>query len=497
MALKFDRRASIQRHARNTHLRNHRMTKVKTNTLQTQFASLFGRINYEGPNRPRPGDFKLANMYRLLERLGNPHLHRPVIHVAGTKGKGSVSSMLGQILTACDKRIGVYTSPHLEQINQRIAINGQTISDQHLAQTLAELQPHIDYFDAEADRLMQRQLTFFEVVTAAAFLHFSKQNVDAIVLEVGMGGRLDSTNVCQPVLAIITSISHDHTRQLGNTLTKIAGEKAGIIKPGTPVVSGVTDPEAAAKIADVAGKNHCRIYRLDREFNVRTDDQQTFEVSFTVGAHHQILSNLNLPLLGAHQVTNASIAVAACHVLNSIHTDQHTTRSLGWEVNEPAIRQGLASTILPGRAELLSDVPAIMVDMAHNVASINALAETLLHHVPAFNKAGRRRLIFSVSSEKDVKRMLDPLMELFDEIILTQYTSNPRAKSIADLTAMARKLLSQKTGPTCKVDSVNRPELAWQQVYQSHRLDDFICVTGSAFLIAELRPAIVGWLNNR
>ena len=251
------------------------MNKLKSElprSIEEHLATLYGRINYERQLKVTPRHFKLKNMREMLRRLDDPHLKYPVIHVAGTKGKGSTCTMLGQVLTASGRRTGVYTSPHLETIHQRMAIDGSLITDDQLANTLAKLWPVVDAMDAESDTAGFRPLTFFEIATAAALLHFASQKCDAVVLEVGLGGRLDSTNVCQPTTCIITNISVDHTRQLGSTVDKIAFEKAGIIKDTIPVVSGAVDPLAAAVIAEVANQRNAQLFLLDRDFEI--NDQE-------------------------------------------------------------------------------------------------------------------------------------------------------------------------------------------------------------------------------
>ena len=229
--------------------------------------NLFARINYERHHRAGPEDFKLSNMVSFLQALGNPHLQFPIVHVAGTKGKGSVSGMVGAILAKSGLNTGVYSSPHLERIHQRIRFNGSEISDSDLHRALAKLAPVIHEFDARAEREDSRKLTFFEVITAAAFQAFAEEHVDAVVLEVGMGGRLDSTNVCQPQISVITNISLDHTRQLGSTIAEIAGEKAGIIKQGVPVVSGVVQPDARDVIRRIAQKKGANLIELGTDFS--------------------------------------------------------------------------------------------------------------------------------------------------------------------------------------------------------------------------------------
>ena len=247
-----------------------------------------------------------------MNRLGDPHFDYPVIHVAGTKGKGSVSAMLGGMLTAAGIPNGVYSSPHLERINQRIRINGQEISDFSLNQTLAKLMPVIDEFDTHAQQAGLKRLTFFEVITATACQAFADQELEAVVLEVGMGGRLDSTNVCRPSVSVITSISLDHTRQLGSTVDKIAFEKAGIIKPGIPVVSGVNKPQAAAVIRDVAQRNGSRLYEIGTDFEYLVD---YLAGGFSYSSATMDLPGLKLGMVGEHQMLNASVAIAVAEVL--------------------------------------------------------------------------------------------------------------------------------------------------------------------------------------
>jgi len=233
---------------------------------------LFRRINYERVADVAYGarQFKLARMYELLTRVGNPHLAMPIVHVAGTKGKGSTSAMIAAVLAAAGYRTGLFTSPHLASLEERIAIDGQNCTADQLVTLVHELQPIVEQMDQEAARQGEEcGPTYFELTTVMALLHFVRQRVQAAVLEVGMGGRLDSTNVCQPEVSVITSISFDHMRQLGNTLAAIAYEKAGIIKPGVPVVSGVTQDEPRHVIANVAAERKSPLVQVGRDFGYR------------------------------------------------------------------------------------------------------------------------------------------------------------------------------------------------------------------------------------
>jgi len=260
-------------------------------------AKLYSRINYELKIRVEPKDFSLNNIRALLARIGDPHLNCPVIHVAGTKGKGSVATMSANIVTASGRKTGLFTSPHLQRIHQRIVIDGIPISDQDFEAVLAQLDPQIAAMDTLCATIREsrptekperpvnpdewlapdpvsglplsgKPLTFFEIMTAAAMLHFANCQCDAVVLEVGLGGRLDSTNVCQPVVSVITNISLDHTRQLGSTIDKIAFEKAGIVKPGVPVVCGSNDPLAIETIESIATQRGTDMFLLGRDFSM-------------------------------------------------------------------------------------------------------------------------------------------------------------------------------------------------------------------------------------
>ncbi|MHB8862477.1 MAG: bifunctional folylpolyglutamate synthase/dihydrofolate synthase, partial [Pirellulaceae bacterium] len=248
------------------------MTAFSSPIRDYQSASdfLFGRINYERtrgvPYCSRV--FKLHRMQQLVARLGHPERTFPAIHIAGTKGKGSTAAMIASVLQAGGFRIGLYTSPHLQRLEERFVVDGRPCDEETLVRLLAHLQPTILELDEQARQEREQQgPTYFEITTAAALIHFRDQRVDAAVLEVGLGGRLDSTNICQPIVTAITSISFDHTRQLGNTLSAIAREKAGIIKPGIPLITGVTQPEPFGVIQQVARDNGAPLLALGRDFD--------------------------------------------------------------------------------------------------------------------------------------------------------------------------------------------------------------------------------------
>lgn len=509
------------------------MNKLKSespSSIEDHLAALYGRINYERQLKVTPRHFKLQNMREILRRLDDPHLKYPVIHVAGTKGKGSTCTMLGQVLTASGRRTGVYTSPHLETIHQRMAIDGKLITDDQLVNALATLWPVIDAMDAESVETGFRPLTFFEITTAAAFLHFAAQKCDAVVLEVGLGGRLDSTNVCQPTTCIITNISVDHTRQLGSTVDKIAFEKAGIIKDSIPVVSGAADPLAAKVIAEVAADKNAQLFLLDQDFEITEEDQSddhlfNFSGRVSLRSDQQPrenqercesdsesdpaaktnstrtkadlvedqdykLNDLKLGMLGHHQRINAAITIAAIKTLND----------RGWEISEEAIRTGLSRASLCGRTEVLSQSPTIVIDMAHNDASINALVETLRDDLPSWKSSSKGTLILALSREKEANKILKPLVAAFDEIVLTKYQDNPRGRCEAELLELARAIqtdLQSNSKPAAELRTAPDPQTAWKSVASNLTTDKSVCITGSAFLVAELRNTVLAAMENK
>lgn len=241
---------------------------------QSAFDFLFGRINYERTSLVpySTGEFKLDRIRRLLAALGDPHKKFPAIHIAGTKGKGSTAAMMASILQVAGYRVGLYTSPHLNSLEERFVVNGQLCSEPEFVSLVQEIQRAVHEIAEQELSGVSPPLgehTFFEITTALGLLHFARQNVDAAVLEVGLGGRLDSTNVCLPAVCIITTISFDHTRQLGNTLALIAAEKAGIIKPGVPVVSGVTNDEPREVIRVIAAQQNAPLYERTIDFDTQ------------------------------------------------------------------------------------------------------------------------------------------------------------------------------------------------------------------------------------
>jgi dihydrofolate synthase/folylpolyglutamate synthase len=461
---------------------------------------LLGRLNYERtpvvPYGPR--EFKLERMRELLRRLGNPQDGLPIVHIAGTKGKGSTAAMIASVLSAAGYRTGLYTSPHLERIEERVVIDGLACSALEFAELVEAIRPVAEAMDRQKQNDGGPQgPTFFELTTAMALLHFARRDANAVVLEVGMGGRLDSTNVCRPRVAVITNISFDHTKQLGNTLAKIAREKAGIIKPGVPVICGVTEPEPLTEIERIAAERGSPLLRLGRDFDFNyrpprdlqdrhSRGQMEFEKkrgrepisckpvdsATSISAESQEKGSrpaFELGLLGRHQAANGAVALATMHELIA----------QGWRIPEEAMRRGLAEVRWPARIEVLCRHPTLILDSAHNLASIRALIATLAESF----SARRRILVFATTSEKDVTAMVAEIMPHFDRVIFTRYVNNPRGVPPEELERLARDF------PTPRLICPD-PASAWDAARESVGPDDLLCITGSFFLAAEMRTQI-------
>ncbi|HMP78612.1 MAG TPA: folylpolyglutamate synthase/dihydrofolate synthase family protein [Pirellulaceae bacterium] len=459
---------------------------------------LTSRINYERQPVRLAASLRLDAIRELLKRLGDPHLAYPVVHVAGTKGKGSVTRMLASILHQAHYRTACYTSPHLFKLNERFAVDGLPIADDALEQLIQGMRPIVDACD---EFYGEQRLTFFDICTALAFQYFAQQRVAVAVIEVGLGGRLDSTNVCHSDLSIITSISFDHTRQLGHTLAEIAKEKAGIIKRRIPVLIGCLPEEAASVVGGVAEEHQSPVVQLGRDFQIVDAQLHSsgahFEVDFTDAAQFagQTKVTVSIPLLGVHQVENAALAVAAARLLEL----------KGFHQLLEAVPKALAEIEHAGRIEIVSSQPTLVLDVAHNVAAIEALLSTLQKQVPHWRVARRRWLILAISRDKDFRGMIARLVPHFQEILLTEFLENPRARSTGELRLAAEKRLASSTAPgdapvnspsACRIREFESPQAAWVTAYSEMGAEDLCCITGSLFLVAELAGLIKASLHD-
>jgi dihydrofolate synthase/folylpolyglutamate synthase len=436
---------------------------------------VFGYVNYEKQVR-YPYDavtFDLSRMEDVLERLGRPHDKFHCVHIAGTKGKGSTSAMVESVLRTAGFRTGIYTSPHLHTFRERIRLGNTLMSRADLVALLERCRPIIEAVP---------NITAFEVMTALAFQYFAENGVEWAVLEVGLGGRLDATNVVHPAVCAITSLSYDHVELLGHTLSLIAFEKAGIIKPGVPVVSAPQEAEAMAVIRRVCADTGARLVVVGEGWRYAGDGADFSGQMLTVTGPNGAPSytDLRIPLLGRHQLDNATTAVAILAQL----CDQ------GVNIPEEALRRGLAAARWPGRFELLNRQPALVVDSAHNENSAQKLRAALAEWFP---RPPRRQLalIFGASSDKDIDGMLASFLgpqsvtgyQPADKVIVSK-SGHPRSADPAQLADLVRKV-----NPTCPIsvqtslDSALTEALAWAGP------DDLICITGSIFVVAQARRA--------
>ena len=397
--------------------------------------------------------FGLSSTSNLLYRLGNPHEKLKAIHIAGTNGKGSTAAMLSAILVRAGMQVGLYTSPHLIRFNERFRLNDQDVGDREI----------IDIYNRVKDVVDEREPpTFFEMTTAMALSLFAEKEVDWTILEVGMGGRLDATNVVQPQITVINNVSFDHQEFLGFTLGRIAREKAGIIKRRVPLITAVKQPVALAIIKERCMALEAPCYRVGRQIKARSLGKQ----SFSYRGLEWRLDNLHLPLPGRHQVTNAATALGVLEVLEQLdHLDLNTEQ----------VTEGLKRTRWSGRLEWFSQKPPVLLDGAHNNAGIVALRKALRQEY-TYRKL---ILVLGIMEDKDLRGMLHKLAPLADHIILTR----PKYERAAE-----PESLMEVAG-----EFVNRTELirsvpdALKKAMTLVTSEDLVVVTGSLYFIGEVK----------
>lgn len=436
-----------------------RSSAIRTYAAALKF--LNSNTNYERMLRPGYNhiNFNLSRMLRLLAALNNPHKQLQVVHVAGTKGKGSACHMVARMLEQGGFRVGLYTSPHIVDLRERIMLNGELISESDFTKLMAKIAPAVK-------KMAKDGPTFFEIMTAAAMLHFAKEKTDYVVMETGLGGRLDSTNVVKPLVCGITSISYDHMAQLGNTLEKIAEEKAGIFKPGVPVISAPQQAPARKVLKSMAEKVDCplRIIGEDVEFSYR------FESSRDSGPQNRVcmstpttrFDHLEVPLLGEHQAYNCGVALGIIDAL----------REAGHKIDVQDAIDGLARVRVPGRLEVIRESPLTLVDAAHNADSIIALMRAIGQN---FNYDSMV-VIFAASADKDIDGMLDQLRLGADKVIFT-HNGTPRSADPQEL----HNRFYEKTQKMAQVAPTL--EDAYRIAGNCVTRDDVICITGSIYLV--------------
>ncbi|MBV6451665.1 MAG: Folylpolyglutamate synthase [Anaerolineales bacterium] len=414
-------------------------------------------------------EFNLDRMFALMEELGNPQNKYPIIHVAGTKGKGSVCALSASGLKVAGFKVGLYTSPHLLDYCERIQINGEPITHEFLVELVEEIKPAVAKIP---------KLTTFEITTALGFLAFAKQGCNAAVIEVGLGGRLDATNIVMPRVSVITSLSYDHMAVLGDTLAKIAGEKAGIIKRGAPVVSSAQKPEALEAIRRVAKLVNSNMILVDEHIKIEplasSLDGQSFRLSsflLPTSTPHFPLSkisnslDLTIPLLGSHQLENAATAYAALKVS-------------GLEISDEAIQKGFAQTRWRGRFEIARRNPPVIFDSAHNQDSFAKLRETLEEYFP-----GKMvYLIFGASEDKNIPGMFEEMRPKIKKLIVTR-ADHPRALEEARIVELARQAEIESEAATPVESALARA------LELSAKDGSIVLSAGSMFVTAEVMAA--------
>ena len=424
---------------------------------------LYSFVDYETQHQPRsPINYDLRRMDELLARLGDPHLKAKTVHIAGTKGKGSTSAMIASVLTAAGYCTGLYTSPHLVDIRERVRVDGRLISKDELLKLADRLKPEVEAVNAAA---RYGRLTTFEVLTALGFLYFAEKKLEVQVVEVGLGGRLDATNVVKPEVCAVTTLGLDHTDVLGGTLGLIAAEKAGIIKPGIPVVSASQLPEAAGVIAAACQNVHSALIRVGREITYAStrqcDTAQSIEVKGRLGAY-----KLELPLLGRFQQENAAVALGVLEVLIE----------RGFKINAADIEKGFGSVRWPGRFQQIKKRPDVIIDGAHNPQAARELA-LALRDFSTGKSYEHRILVIGSSSDKDYSGVAAELTPMFDLVLATR-SRHPRALPPDALAAEFRRrgrevrtsdLVAGALGDAVKLAGKN----------------GLICTTGSLFIVGE------------
>ncbi len=415
----------------------------------------------------------LERVRDLARIVGNPERSVRVVHIAGTNGKGSTAAAIAAILKTAGYRVGRFTSPHLLRFQERICIDGVEIAEEALGRILTKIcralaeegEPHAVAALAGTPPptvATLRTPTYFEVATMAAFLYFAEEGCDCAVVETGLGGRLDATNIVDPLLCAITTIAFDHMDYLGNTLRQIAREKGGIVKPGVPVIAGVRAAEALEAIVEICEARGAELEVIDRDFRMVGEDT----TNFGFRGKERDLDHLSVPLQGRHQLDNMAVALAAIERLER----------LGFSIPSAAIREGLATLRWPGRCQRFATRPPLLLDGAHNPAGIEALRSHLLEG----ERFRHLWLVAAFTKGKAIETMLPRIAEIAHRVILT----TTRVEKAAPI-EMLRERIAPKNGKWIFEEESGR---ALDRAFQMAGPEDLICVTGSLYLVGELLP---------
>ncbi len=441
-------------------------------TYQEAVGYLDSFLNYERTTAYRyPEAFSLDRVRQLLERLGDPHLRYPSVHVAGTKGKGSTCAFIARVLSAAGLKTGLYTSPHLISFRERIQVDGEPISEQELTGVVEQVR-----------QVAPQGLTFFEVTTACALLHFAQVGVEAAVVEVGLGGRLDATNVLTPEVCVITPVSRDHMPKLGNTVEEITREKAGILKQSVPAVLSPQQPEGLRVVETAAASRDAPLHRVEREMAIEELAADLSGSRVNLRSPERTYRNLRIPLAGRHQQWNAAAAVRAAELFlerGRVPAGSESARSPAGRL-EDWVREGLSRTVWPGRCQWVPGAPSLLLDGAQNAASARALRDTVTELAP-----GRRvTLVVGCSQEKDLKGIAREWAGWADRIVLTR-ANVPRAESVEDLRRAFRSCAPGLEERACVEEALERARtLAGGE--------GLVVVSGSLFVVGEALASLCG-----
>lgn len=432
------------------------MPKMKPTAYQECLDQLFklGRFGIK---------LELETIENILRFLNNPHKNYRIVHVAGTNGKGSTATYVSSILRQAGFKTGIYTSPHLVRFNERICVDGQEISDEQVMEAFKAVKT-VD--------IGKRKATFFEITTAMAFVHFARQKVDWAVIETGMGGRFDATNIVVPQVSIITNLSIEHTDYLGSTIRDLAREKGGIIKHHTPVVTAVSQPSGIEVLERVAQERKAPLFRYKKEFSTRKHPGKS---AIQYHGIFQDFSSIDMPLPGDHQKENLGLALAACELI----FDKLKNSDKRVDLKPDLVLQGLAGAKWPGRLEVVQKDPLVILDGAHNLKAAQFLGKYL-----ASSLEGKKlTLVIGILSDKPYEAMLGHLLPCADKLILTRPKID-RSLDTKILKASARKFFQ---GPILEIQDVIE---ATTQAIEGASKDEAICIAGSLYVVGEAKQKI-------
>ncbi|MEH0019301.1 MAG: folylpolyglutamate synthase/dihydrofolate synthase family protein [Desulfobacter sp.] len=403
---------------------------------------------------------ELETIQNILRFLNNPQKNYNIIHVAGTNGKGSTATYMASILKKAGFKTGLYTSPHLIRFNERISVDGTDISDDDVVSA---------YEAVNAVDIGKRKATFFEIATAMAFYHFARQGVDWAVIETGMGGRFDATNVAKPEVSVITNLSIEHTEYLGTTIRELAGEKGGIIKPNTPVVTAVSQPSGLKVIEEISRDNNAPLFRFKKDFSIRkTPNRETY----TFQGIHNAYKDLVKPLPGDHQRENLSLALAACELIFHRNRDKDSK----YRLTEQLVQEGLSIARWPGRLERIQENPLVILDGAHNLKAAQVLGKYLSGAV----KEKRLTLVLGILDDKPHQEMLGHLVPLADRVVITRAKID-RSIDTGTLATSVKKIFN---GELTIIEEVSE---AVSHAISTSSDKDAVCIAGSLYVAGEAK----------